>query len=179
MNDQDRLIQRLRKWDEQALAEVFDTYAPAIYRYAYRLLGHRETAQDIAAETFQRFLSALKNGGGPQHNLPAWLYRVAHNLVVDYYRRGSQMEPLPLEDLTLSDMDTNEQTVLRGEKEARLREALWRLTEAQQQVIALRFLEGLSNEETARILGGTTGSVKALQHRAINSLRRLLEVEHE
>ena len=67
------LLKRARKWDEAALVQVYDTYAPAIYRYVYRRTGQQDTAQDIVVETFHRFLVALKRGGGPTENLSAWL----------------------------------------------------------------------------------------------------------
>jgi len=77
-----RLLERVKRWDEEALAEVFDRYAPAIYRYVYRRVGDGQTAQDLMAETFQRLLDALRRGAGPREHLSAWLYRVAHNLAV-------------------------------------------------------------------------------------------------
>lgn len=174
----DSLIDRLHRWDELALTEVYDTFAPALYRYAYRLLGHQPTAQEIVADTFFRFLTALKKGSGPKENISAWLYRVAHNLVVDYYRRSPPEEPVPIDSVQLFAPDGSADRIMEQEKATYLRQAMWKLTTAQQQVIALRFLEGLSNEEVANIMSKTVGSVKALQHRALASLRRILEKEN-
>lgn len=69
MDTSQTLLERARQWDETALAEVYDEYAPAIYRYVYRRTGHQETAQDIVSQTFQRFLTSLKHGGGPIDHL--------------------------------------------------------------------------------------------------------------
>lgn len=171
-------MDRLHRCDEHAIAEVYDGYAPALYRYAYRLLGHQSTAQEIVADTFYRLLVALKNGGGPDKNISAWLYRVAHNLVVDYYRSAPRQETLPIESIQVEQPENEQDRILVQEDQKEIRKALWKLTDLQQQVIALRFLEGLSNEEVAAIMGKTVGSVKALQHRALVSLKRIMEKDN-
>ena len=171
-------MDRLHRWDELAIAEVYDSYAPALYRYAYRLLGNQSTAQEIVADTFYRLLVALKNGRGPDKNISAWLYRVAHNLVVDYYRSTSRQETLPIESIQVEQPEDGQGRILEQEDQMEVRKALWKLTDLQQQVIALRFLEGLSNEEVAAILGKTVGSIKSLQHRALVSLKRIMEKDN-
>ena len=173
------LLRRARQWDEVALAQVYDTYAPAIYRYVYRRTGHQDTAQEIVAETFHRFLVALKQGGGPTENLSAWLYRVAHNLIVDFYRRRPVQELEILDDVVVADVNHSETHLERQTQVAQARAALQQLTPLQQQIVALRFLEEMSLEEVAHMVNRTVGAVKALQHRAINSLRRILEEENE
>lgn len=174
----DPLIDRLCRWDESALAEVYDRYAPAIYRYAYRLTGRQQVAKEITSDTFYRMLNAIKNDSGPKKNVSAWLYRVAHNLVVDYYRRGPNEDTLAIDTLQLAGPDDHESNLQRMETAVYLRRALHKLTPLQQQVIALRFLEGLSSDEVAEIMGKTTGSVKALQHRALVSMKRIMEKEN-
>ena len=168
----------MHQWDELALAEVYDKYAPAIYRYTFRLLGHQATAQEIAADTFYRLLTALKNGNGPKKNVSAWLYRVAQNLVVNHPFPSPPEEPVPLDNVQISQPDESADAVLLQENADYVRRALWKLTALQQQVIVLRYLEGLNNEEVSEIMGETVGSVKALQHRALASLRRILEKEN-
>ena len=179
MKTADALLQRARQWDEKALAQVYDTYAPVIHRYVYRRTGHTDTAEEITAETFHRFLVALKQGGGPTEYLSAWLYRVAHNLIVDFYRRQPVQEPATLENVILADVDRGVEHLERQMRVEQARAALRQLTPLQQQIITLRFLEELSNVEVARVVERTEGAVKALQHRALNSLRRLLEEEDE
>ena len=179
MKTADALLQRARQWDETALAHIYDTYAPAIYRYVYRRTGHTNTAEEITAETFHRFLVALKQGSGPTDYLSAWLYRVAHNLIVDFYRRQPTQEPATLEDVVLAEGDQGVEQLERRTQVEQARAALRQLTPLQQQVITLRFLEEMSNEEVGRVIERTEGAVKALQHRALNSLRRLLEEEDE
>ncbi len=177
----DTLLKRARQWDEDALAHIYDTFAPAIYRYIYRRTGHQNTAEEITAETFHRFLVALKRGGGPTEHLSAWLYRVAHNLIVDFYRRQPPQEPASLDELEEMPAEP-ESGVARVERQmevAQARAALRQLTPLQQQIITLRYLEDLSHEEIARVVERTEGAVKALQHRALDNLRRILEGRNE
>ena len=176
MNRSESLLKQARSGDERALARVYDEYAPAIYRYAYRLTGHEGTAQDATSETFHKLLVSLRDGGGPTDNLSAWLYRVAHNVVVDGYRRQPDDPPLPLDQAPHVPVAPQQEASLeRHERLDRVRRALRRLTSLQQQVISLRFLEELSIRETAEIMNKTEGAVKALQYRATNSLQRILE----
>src|SRR4030043_796857 len=96
------ILEQAKRFDVQALEEIFDNHSPGIYRYAYRLLGDTELARECMAETFSRFLTALKRDSGPDNYLQAYLYRIAHNWITDYYR--SKVPPtLPLDGVTLAD----------------------------------------------------------------------------
>lgn len=166
------LIQRARQYDRQALAQIYDLYSPGLYRYAMRLLGDQNLAEDCVSETFSRFLGALQRGKGPRDHLQAYLYRIAHNWITDQYRRQPPAEEL---DETLPNPGEDPETgAARLMRQARLRESIRRLTPDQQQVIALKFLEGWENEEIANALGKPLGAVKSLQHRALESLKHLL-----
>lgn len=79
---------RDRQFDPQALGEIYDCYSPAVYRYAVRLLGAPDLAEECVAEVFNRYLNALRRGQGPNDNLRAYLYRIAHNWITDRWRRG-------------------------------------------------------------------------------------------
>lgn len=174
------LLKRARRGDQRALTRTYDEYAPAIYRYAYRLTGHEGTAEDVTSETFHKLLASLRNGAGPTDNLSAWLYRVAHNLVVDGYRSQPDDPPVPLAQAPeIPVAGRQEASVEQQERIDRARSAFQRLTSLQQQVIGLRFLEGLSIRETAAAMDKTEGAVKALQYRATNSMQRILEEEDE
>jgi len=170
------LLELARQFDHPALAQIYDAYSPGLYRYAMRLLGDQSLAEDCVAETFSRFLQALQGGRGPRDFLQAYLYRMAHNWMVDYYRR----EPLQPVELTEEHHDGNaspeEDTGRRLQKE-RLRSALRKLTPDQQQVIALKYLEGWENEQISRSLRKPVGAVKSMQHRALAALQRLLNHE--
>ncbi len=168
------LLDRARRFEEDALAEIFDCYHAGLYRYALRLLGDAELAKECMSETFSRFLHALRRGGGPEDYLQAYLYRIAHNWITDYYR--SKTPPsLPLDPELRSDpADDPPQAAARNLELQQIRSALALLTPDQRQVITLKYLEEWENEAIARSLNKPVGAVKALQHRAIESLRRLL-----
>lgn len=172
MLDERALLPRLQALEEEALAAVYDALQPPLYRYAFRLLGQSDVAEDLVAEAFHRLLHALAQGRGPQRHIQAWLYRVLHNLVVDHYRRPAA-STLSLGDDVPAESGPEEETQRRIAQE-RVRRALRKLTNEQQQVILCKYMEGLSNEEVAAVLGKPVGAVKSLQHRALVALRRLL-----
>src|SRR5512143_395240 len=84
-------LPKAHQLDEHALSEIYQALSPCLYRYAYRLLGNAADAEDIVAETFHRLLLALRHDHGPRQHLSAYLYRIAHNMITDRYRR----RPLP------------------------------------------------------------------------------------
>lgn len=172
-------LQAAQRFDPEALAAIYDYYSPRLYAYAMRLLGDRDVAEECVAETFSRFLHALHAGHGPQQHLQAYLYRTAHNWITDRYRR--QPPPtLNADSIHLSADAPNPEADLEAAwMRQRLRHALWQLTPEQRQVILLRFVEDLDNEIVAATLQKPVGAVKALQHRALAALRRILEREVE
>jgi RNA polymerase sigma-70 factor, ECF subfamily len=145
-----------------------------IYRFAYRRLGDQEAAQSIASDAFYRLLVAFQNGNEPRDGVLLWLYRTAHNLVIDVYRQSSK-QTLPLDETLLSDKDPSAEEALVAQHEQELvRTGLRLLTPEQQQVLELKFMEGLKNEEVAEMMQISVGAVKSLQHRALASLARIL-----
>lgn len=168
------LLNRAKAFDTQALAVIYDRYSPALYAYAMRLLGDECLAEDCVAETFARFLKALQAGRGPDEYLQAYLYRIAHNWIVDVYHHQPP-PPFELDENIREDDEIlpEKQLSLRMEQE-RVRGALRMLTPDQRQVIVLRYIEGWDNVEVAEAVQKPVGAVKALQHRALASLRRWL-----
>ncbi len=169
-----KLLRDAREFDAEALGQIYDRYSPALYRYAVRLLGQPDLAEECVAETFSRLLLALRSGGGPETQLQAYLYRVAHNWITDQWRR----QPPPLlaleEDFHASaDADPAACASLKADQ-ARVRAALAHLTPDQRQVVTLRFLEEWDTAAVAAALNKPATAVKALQHRALAALRRML-----
>lgn len=178
MTPEEALLNRAQQFDLNALAEIYDTFRPSIYGYALRLLGNADLAEECVAETFDRFLLALRNKKGPKEHLRAYLYRIAHNWVTDQYRRVPII--LPIESTTETDpASLPHQILIEQMEQEQVRSALANLTPDQRQVVVLRFLEEWTHEEIAEALGKPLGAVKALQHRAIASLQRLLIAEEE
>lgn len=174
MSGEAALIERARRYEKEALAEVYDLYSPGIYRYAMRLLGDTDLAEDCVSETFSRLLHGLRNGSGPTDYLKAYLYRIAHNWITDYYRR-SPPPSVPLEPyMNIPGDEDPSQDVARKTDQERIRAALALLTPDQRQVVMLKFLEDFSNDDIALALNKPVGAVKSLQHRALDSLRRIM-----
>ena len=168
------LLSLAREFNQAALAEIYDRWSTPLYRYAMRLLGDSHLAEDCVSETYSRFLSALKRGKGPRDHLQAYLYRIAHNWITDRYRRNSPVE-VELDPAIRSGEDEEpQQAVSQRLTREELRSALQHLTPDQQQVILLKFVENWENAEIARAINKPIGAVKALQHRAVQSLRRSL-----
>ena len=172
------LIERARRFDLTALAEVYDRYSPGIYSYALHLLGNPQQAEDCTSDTFTRYLQALQDGGGPEFHLQAYLYRIAHNQITDIYRRQPPPPLSLLDDIPCADPELIQTVIDQIDKE-QVRSALMNLTPDQRQVIALKYLEGWENEMIALTLEKPVGTIKSLQHRAIGALRRMLLPQKE
>jgi RNA polymerase sigma-70 factor, ECF subfamily len=170
-----QVLQRARTYDAQALAEIYDRYAAPIYGYLYRVLGDAAQAEDLTSEVFLRLLQALPTNRAPHDHLEGWLYRVAHNLAMDLFRRQKKGPAVPLaEELVADDGQPSDRIEDRQVKQ-QLRAGIRRLTTDQQRVILLRFAEERPLAEVARLMGKSEGAIKTLQHRAVSRLRKLLE----
>lgn len=171
------MLQRARAFEREALAEIYDIYSPEIFCYAYRLTGSNHEAEECVSETFTRLLQALYHGHGPKDYLRAYLYRTAHNWITDQYRRSAKQNSVPEgAELPGDQLPPAQATESRLQQE-RVRAALHLLTPDQRQVIVMRFIEDWSNDEVAKVLDKPVGAVKALQHRALGTLRKLLVSE--
>ena len=170
------LLERAREYDAQALAEIYDRYAESIYRYAYRFVGDANLAEDLTSEVFLKLLQVLGTSRAPREQLQGWLYRVARNLAVDWFRQQAKGVPFLLnEELTPEDGDSPATRLEEQQLHQDLREAISKLTPSQQQVIVLRFGEGRKIREIGRLMGKSEGSIKLMQYRAMKRLRKLLE----
>jgi RNA polymerase sigma-70 factor (ECF subfamily) len=151
------------------VAALYDKYAPELYRYIYHRLGAKAIAEDLTAEVFVRVIQKER---APE-DWRAYLYRIAHNLVIDSIRR----KPYLLEHAEESIPDERNDPHFHAEVAddgRRLRRAIARLSPDQQQVVVLKFIEEMTNAEVARIMNKPEGAVKALQHRALDNLREWL-----
>ena len=176
-NNELLLIERAKRYDRKAISELYKRHVQSIYRYIYYRVGDVNVAEDLTAEVFLRALEGL--AGFTYRGVPfsAWLYRIAHARAMDHFRRQAKRELLPLDERLVAAGKGPQATVEARLDCEELQSAIAQLTTDQQQVIILRFVEGLSNAEAARILGKTEGAVKALQHRALNSLQRTMRRE--
>jgi len=174
MNVNTAPLVEIQTLDKKALVDLYEELSPGLFRYAYRLLGSQELAEECVSETFSRFLRALQTGRGPSENVQAYLYRMAHNWITDQYRRKPQLSlDGDLEQQVDEHSNPSHLIADRLERE-RVRKAIMQLPFEQQRVIELRFLEELSHEEVAAILGKSVEATRALQYRALNALRQWL-----
>lgn len=168
---------RAPKQDLQSLAALHDQLYPLVYRYVSYRLQDPQVCEDITSEAFLRLLDVLNGRGRPVQDLRAWLLGTAAHLVNDHYRRQYRRPESDLERHANFPHagETPEQVAEQRQSRLDLKVALRRLTEDQQHVLALRFSQELSLEETARMMGKSVNAVKVLQFRALAALRRAMD----
>ena len=161
--------------DAGILAELYEQYYDRVARYIASRTGNRDVAEDMAGDVFLR---AVESFGSFQHRgvpVQAWLFRIAHNLIVDHYRRGSRRHTIPIDET----FDIAGASDVQAEVEHRLTmervyQAMQHLNAGQQEVISLRFMAGLSAEDAGTVMGRTSGAIRELQRTAIKALRSRL-----
>jgi RNA polymerase sigma-70 factor (ECF subfamily) len=176
--DEERLLTGARRFDSSALAQIHDCFYKPIYRYLRYRIDDDQVAEDAASEVFLRLLDALQDGKAPRKSLRGWLFGTASHVVNDHFRRRYRVQNDDLADheaLPASAETDPEHQLQLNLTHARLRAVLADLTPEQQQVVTLRFGQGMSHREVAQILDKSEGAVKLLQFRALRALRRLLE----
>jgi RNA polymerase sigma-70 factor (ECF subfamily) len=169
-------VDRARNGDQQALADLYDWYMPRIYRYALARIGNVAEAEDLTEEVFLKMLGAIADFHWKDVPFSSWIFRIAHNHIATHFRRSAQRGGPTSE---ISDEMVDMHFDLAGAVEERITlEEVQRATEllpdAQREVIALRFAVGLSISDTAKVLGKREGNIKALQHKAVAKLQKIL-----
>lgn len=169
------LLKAVRRMEGEAIAEIFDEYSPALHKYIQRTYSDSRMADNIVGDVFARLLDQLSCGKGPSANLRSYLFATTQHLLVDQIRYLHRRAPLDAADIAMSDglpahLQTENEILLESIAQAIQEE----LTENQRRVIALRFVEGYSLQETATLLGKSVNRIKATQNRAITALRKCL-----
>jgi RNA polymerase sigma-70 factor (ECF subfamily) len=176
-NDEPRLVARAVKRDAAAFGILYETHLDRIFRYIYYRVGSNGEAEDLTEQVFLKAWEAIDRYESRGVPFVAWLYRLAHNLVIDQYR--ARRVTVPLEDVGeaeepgLDVVDAVEDKL--DAEEIRL--ALRKLSAEHQQLIVLRFVEGLSHAEVAQITGKSEGATRVVQYRALQALARALQSE--
>jgi RNA polymerase sigma-70 factor, ECF subfamily len=171
----------VRRGDRGAIAAVYLEVAPALRGYLLRRIGHGEVADDLVEQVFVALITSGERIRGDGRSLRAWLYRAARNDLLDWRKRAERRSDHELtahrqEALHSSEPGPDEQAIAAVGDPLLLR-ALEALTEEQREVLELRYVAGLSLEQTAELVGRTVGAVKSLQHRGVRRLAVLLEQE--
>ena len=161
---------RAGRGDLSALSQIYERYADEIYRYIYRRIGNAEEAEDIQSDVFLKMLEAISEYQDRGYPISAWLYRIAHDRVVDALRRRRKYRTISWDTWVGSHDGAEWRSYYAGELSAQVSAALALLGEDQRKVILLRFFAEMSTDEVANALGKTNKSVKALRHRALKTL---------
>jgi RNA polymerase sigma-70 factor (ECF subfamily) len=169
------LVQQAKAGQCDAFIQLYDRCYPVIFNYIYYRVSDPGVAEDLAAEVFVRMVDRIDFFDSGNRPLLAWLYTIAQHLIIDQYRRNQSVKHVPLDDCLMDNTSapvTEQIEALNNQKA--LSQACEALTEDQRRVIMLKFVQGCSNAETARILQKPETAVKSLQHRALSQLRHLL-----
>jgi RNA polymerase sigma-70 factor (ECF subfamily) len=170
----DGVIRRAQSGDRAAIGELYTIHRRGIYRYLYYQVGDIHAAEDLTAEVFIQMIRALPGYQARGVPFQAWLYRIARNASIDYFRKMSKRQYMPLDEEMEAGEDSPETFAARSLTSDRLREALARLNKAQRDVIILRFIVEMPIAEVARVLGKREDAIKGLQRRGLLALRSIL-----
>ncbi len=179
MQDEENLVRRAQHHDQEAFAQLYEEHFDKIYRYVTFKIGNETEAEDMTQQVFLNALQSISSFKWKGIPFSAWLFRIAHNQVVDHLRRRKHTT-VPLDE-SLASNDNNPQLVVEQKLDIeQLLLATKQLTEAQREVISLRFAGELPIAQVAKTMGKSLGAIKALQHSAIVALRKtLLVTENE
>jgi RNA polymerase sigma-70 factor (ECF subfamily) len=184
VQEEEILVRKAQQRDQEAFARLYEGYFDKIYRYIVIKIGHQEEAEDMTQQVFLNALQSISSFKWQGVPFSAWLYRIAHNQIVDYLRKkGKRPAAVSMDDDPIDVKDTKKHADPQEIAEynmdiEQVLEATKQLTEAQREVISLRFSSDLSTAEVAKIMGKSQGAIKALQHSAILALRTALVVEN-
>lgn len=171
--DEKDLALRASRGDRRAFADLYELHVDAVYRYSYFRLRSDAEAEDVTSEVFQRALVAMPRFE-PRRPFLAFLYTIARNVVADRFRRARP--EATFEDALdhASDLPGPEESSIRADEARRLRAAIGRLTELQQEIVILKFIEGRDTREVAQMTGKPEATIRGIQMRALAALRDVL-----
>ncbi|MBT3363184.1 MAG: sigma-70 family RNA polymerase sigma factor [Chloroflexi bacterium] len=161
---------------EAMLTSCFNQYFDRIARYIYVRLGDKAEAEDLASEVFLKAYKSLDTFKKREVPMQAWLFKIAHNLLVDHHRKHSKMKTVQIDDkLQIADKSDPMQAAMANLEYGKVLKAMDKLTQDQRQVVELRFFGGLTSEEVGNVMNKSNGAVRQMQSHAIKRLRQLLE----
>ncbi len=163
--------------NEAKLASLYEQYYERIARYIYVHIGDRDEAQDLAGEVFLKALDSIKSYQERGFQMQSWLFRIAHNCVVDYLRKAARHNTRLVDAVIEAPGDDPSAVAERNHEMARVNQAMSKLTPEQRQVLSLRFLGCLTSREVAEVMKKSDGAVREMQRAAIQKLRSILVTE--
>ena len=171
---EENIVRQAIEGNQWAFTRLYDEHFDKVYRYVYLRIGNRPEAEDLTQEVFLKALQSIGSYKWRDVPFAAWLFRIAHNPVVDHVRKQSKHKRAPLEEAAAVSVEDPVAITEQRLAEVELTDAVKQLPTAQQEVISLRFIAGLPIAEVARILSKSEGTVKALQFNGTISLRKIL-----
>ncbi len=162
------------KIPKAVLARLHEEHYDRIVRYIFIRINDQGEAENLAGDVFLRALQSLPSFRGRREQMKGWLFKIAHNLVVDYVRKMSKQKHISIDEVEVPSSDNIEEVMEKESKLNRLSKALKQVTSAQREVIGLRFFAGLSSAEAGEILGKSSGAIREMQRAALATLRRLM-----
>ena len=173
--NEDALVRRAVNGDAEAFGDLYVRHLDKIYRYVFYKVGHEKKAEDLTEQVFLDAWEAIDGYQPRGYPFSSWLYRIAHNAVVDHYRTQKDERPLDALAFTLADGSMGpEETLMKKREVSRLLGAMDHLSEEKQELIILRFVEGLSHARVAQILNKSEVACRVMQHRALARLSDIL-----
>lgn len=174
MTTLENTIKRAQKGDSEAITTLYNLHVEKIYRYIYYRVTLETDAEDLTAEVFVKMVESLPSYEITGAPFEAWLYRIASARVIDFRRRNKIRKHDELPETLSDERPTMEEHLQARDEVKQLRKALAELSQEQQQVLVLRFVQRKSHSDVAIIVGKSESAVKSIQHRALNKLADLL-----
>jgi RNA polymerase sigma-70 factor, ECF subfamily len=170
-----QLVARAQAGERDALEELYLRHFDRIYSYLHMSVGNRHDAEDLTTQTFLKMLESIRRFHWRSVPFSAWLFRIAHNLAMDYFRAARRWQPEEqVPEPVGSEEPSAEVQAMQSIGRQSMSALIEHLSTEQQQVLTLKFVFNFPNAEVATILDKTEGAVKSLQHRALASLQREL-----
>ncbi|MFA5173255.1 MAG: RNA polymerase sigma factor [Candidatus Paceibacterota bacterium] len=176
---EENLIRQACAGKRESFGELYDFHQPRIYRFIFLKVGNREESEDITHQVFLSAWQNIKSFRIKEVPFSSWLYKIAKNKVIDYYR--SKKPVSSFESMDENAIESSSFPELLAEKSMeleRIRNAMAKITEEQQDVLIMRFVEDLPIKEVALALDKSIGAVKLIQFRAVNKLKKILKEEN-
>ena len=162
------------KTNQARLVSLFEESYDKIAHYVYSHIGDKTEAEDIASEVFLKALESLKTYKERGIPMQAWLFKIAHNLVVDHLRKVTKHKTVSIDTVEIRDEANPEATLEMNIELERVTRSMKELTEEQREIVRLRFFGGLTSREVGSLLGKSDGAVREMQRAALEKLRQLL-----
>ena len=175
-----RLVERAQEGDREALEELYLLHFDRIYSYLHMSVGNRHDAEDLTTQTFLKMLESIKRFRWQSAPFSAWLFRIAHNLAMDHFRATRRWQPEEEVPEQAGEAEPSaEMAAMQSIGRQSMLDLIEGLSQEQRQVLTLKFVFNLPNAEVATVLGKTEGAIKSLQHRALVSLQKQMNITRD